>query len=104
MFVVHGDADVAPVFAQELKDRGFAAHAPEYTEVYDLLENRMISAGYTPERKKSAPADKGSPAYQRLENVGLMLQEVIRHNKGGTNKDLGKFADQIRALIEKWDR
>ena len=104
VFVVHGDADVAPVFAQELKDRGFAAHAPEYTEVYDLLENRMISAGYTPERKKSASADKGSPAYQRLENVGLMLQEVIRHNKGGTNKDLGKFADQIRALIEKWDR
>ena len=104
VFVVHGDADVAPVFAQELKDRGFAAHAPEYTEVYDLLENRMVSAGYTPERKKSASADKGSPAYQRLENVGLMLQEVIRHNKGGTNKDLGKFADQIRALIEKWDR
>jgi metallo-beta-lactamase family protein len=30
--------------------------------------------------------------------------EVIRRNKGGTNKDLGKFADQIRALIQKWDR
>lgn len=104
VFVVHGDADVAPVFAQNLKDRGYPVHAPEYTEVYDLAENRMISAGYTPERKKTVPADKGSAAYQRLENVGLLLQEVIRHNKGGTNKDLGKFADQIRALIEKWDR
>ena len=103
VFVVHGDADVAPVFAQNLKDRGYPVHAPEYTEVYDLAENRMISAGYTPERKKTVPADKGSAAYQRLENVGLLLQEVIRHNKGGTNKDLGKFADQIRALIEKWD-
>lgn len=104
VFVVHGDADVAPVFAQNLKDRGYDAHAPQYTEVYDLLTNRMVSAGYTPERKKTAVQDKGSAAYQRLENVGLMLQEVIRHNKGGTNKDLGKFADQIRALIEKWDR
>ena len=104
VFVVHGDADVAPVFAQNLKDRGFQVHAPEYTECYDLAENRLISAGYTPERRKAEPLDKGSAAYQRLENVGLMLQEVIRHNKGGTNKDLGKFADQIRALIEKWDR
>ena len=104
VFVVHGDADVAPVFAQNLKDRGFQVHAPEYTEVYDLLENRVLTPGYTPERRKAAPQDKGSAAYQRLENVGLMLQEVIRHNKGGTNKDLGKFADQIRALIEKWDR
>ena len=42
--------------------------------------------------------------YQRLEEVGRKLMEVISHNKGGTNKDLGKFADQLRALIEKWDR
>ena len=104
VFVVHGDADVAPVFAQNLKDRGYSVHAPEYTEVYDLAANRVLSPGYTPERKKTVPMDKGSAAYQRLESVGLLLQEVIRHNKGGTNKDLGKFADQIRALIEKWDR
>lgn len=104
VFVVHGDADVAPIFAQNLRDRGFSVHAPEYTEVYDLLTNSIISAGYTPEAKKPMLLDKGSAAYQRLENVGLLLQEVIRHNKGGTNKDLGKFADQIRALIEKWDR
>ncbi len=104
VFVVHGDADVIPVFTANLKDRGFDVHAPQYTEVYDLLSNQMISAGYTPERKKPVMVDKGSPAYQRLMNVGLMLQQVIEHNKGGTNKDLGKFADQIRALIEKWDR
>ena len=104
VFVVHGDENVAPLFAQNLQDRGFQAHAPAYTEVYDLRTNCLISVGYTPERKKPAAIEKGSPAYQRLENVGLMLQEVIRHNKGGTNKDLGKFADQIRALIDKWDR
>ena len=63
----------------------------------------MLSPGLPPEEKKAAPA-AGSPAYQRLEEVGRRLMEVIAHNKGGTNKDLGKFADQLRALIEKWDR
>ena len=43
VFVVHGDADVAPVFAQNLKDRGYSVHAPEYTEVYDLAANRVLS-------------------------------------------------------------
>ena len=30
--------------------------------------------------------------------------QVIRRNEGGTNKDLAKFADQINALCDKWDR
>ena len=29
---------------------------------------------------------------------------VIEHNEGGANKDLAKFADQINALCDKWDR
>ena len=36
--------------------------------------------------------------------MGAQLMQVIARNKGGANKDLGKFADQLRALIEKWDR
>ena len=36
--------------------------------------------------------------------MGQQLLEVIRHNRGGANKDLGKFADQIKALIDTWDR
>ena len=33
-----------------------------------------------------------------------MLMEVIRRSKGGANKDLARFAEQIRALAEKWER
>jgi len=29
---------------------------------------------------------------------------VIRKNEGGANKDLGRFADQINSLCDKWDR
>lgn len=30
--------------------------------------------------------------------------QVIEQNKGGANKDLARFADQINALCEKWKR
>ena len=103
VFVVHGDQEVTEVYANTLREKGLAAHAPNYEEVYDLLDNQMLAPGLPPE-KKPEPASGGSPAYQRLEDVGRRLMEVIAHNKGGTNKDLGRFADQLRALIEKWDR
>lgn len=103
VFVVHGEARAAENYAQTLTEMGFSAHAPNYEEVYDLLEDRMIAPGIVLESKE-APVDPGSPAYRRLEDIGKRLMDVIAHNKGGTNKDLGKFADQIRALISKWDR
>ena len=103
VFVVHGDVDVTERYAETLRQRDFAAHAPNYEEVYDLLENKMLAPGIPPQQKP-AVTPGASPAFQRLEEVGRRLQEVIAHNKGGTNKDLGKFADQLRALIEKWDR
>ena len=45
-----------------------------------------------------------SAAYDRLVDMGQRLMEVIRHNQGGANKDLARFADQIDALCDKWDR
>jgi metallo-beta-lactamase family protein len=103
-FVVHGDGQVSVAFAAELSRMGYRAHAPEHTEVYDLVNGAVKTPGLTPVRKKTSRFVEGSPAYRRLEEVGRLLLEVIRRNKGGTNKDLGKFADQIRALIQKWDR
>ena len=104
VFVVHGDERAADNYTQTLTELGFAAHAPNYEEVYDLLENRVISPGIVLEPKAPAPVDAGSPAWRRLEDVGRKLMDVIAHNKGGANKDLAKFENQIRALISKWDR
>jgi len=103
VFVVHGESSVTESYAQTLRDKGYSAHSPNYEEVYDLLSGRMIAPGVilTPKTVSQPPQ---SPAYRRLEDVGRKLMEVITHNQGGSNKDLGKFADQIRALIEKWDR
>ena len=104
MFVVHGEHKTTEAYAQTLRDLGFQAHSPNYEEVYDLLDNRVIAPGIVLEPKTHAHVDAGSPAWRRLEDVGQKLMEVIAHNKGGSNKDLGKFEDQIRALISKWDR
>ena len=105
VFVVHGDQDVTTTYAQTLCREGFDAHAPNRGEVYDLLRNCMLSPGTPPAVRISQPASPaGSPAYRSLEEVGQALLTVIEHNKGGTNKDLTKFAKQINALIKKWDR
>ena len=102
IFVVHGEASVTEIFAQKLRDAGLSAHAAEYEEVYDLSADRMLSAGVPlPPKPVSA---SGSPAYRKLEAAGQDLLEAIRHNKGGTNKDLAQFEKELMALIRKWDR
>ena len=104
VFVVHGDREVAPYFAKSVGDLGFAAHAVQYTEVYDLISNRQVEQGYLPERKtRGAGGVKESAAYQRLVATGNLLMELIKRSKGRDNKSLGAFADQLKKLLEKWD-
>ncbi|MGI6112381.1 MAG: MBL fold metallo-hydrolase, partial [Bilifractor sp.] len=47
---------------------------------------------------------KKNAVFDRLVAAGQRLMSVIRHNEGGANKDLAKFADQINALSDRWDR
>jgi len=106
VFVVHGDREVAPYFADTLIRLSYSAHAPQYTEVYDLTANRQLERGYLPERKVSKATPGGaraSAAYERLVSVGAMLNESIKRSKGRDNKSLAKFADQLRLLLEKWE-
>ena len=104
VFVVHGDREVAPVFAQDIAARGFAAHAPQYTEVYDLLENRIVEQGYLPEPKKKAfeGAPRASSAYKRLAELGDALTALIRRSQGRDNKTLADFAESLRKILEKF--
>ncbi|MBQ0037779.1 MAG: MBL fold metallo-hydrolase [Clostridiales bacterium] len=105
VFVVHGDREVAPVFAENVKSMGFAAHAPQYTEEYDLLADEKLAVGYLPERKTRAyeGAPRSTPAYQRLLQVGDSLMALIRRSKGRDNKSLAAFAEALKKVIEKFD-
>ena len=103
VFVVHGDREVAPYFAKTVADLGFQAHAPQYTEVYDLVADAVVEKGYLPERKVKAGFGKASAAYERLVAVGQMVVEFIRRSKGRDNKTLARYADQLRQLLDKWE-
>lgn len=105
VFVVHGDREVAPVFAQELTDMGFTAHAAQYTEVYDLLTNQQLEAGYLPERKTKSFSGKvkTSPTYEQLVAADQRILDIIKRSRGRDNKSLKAFARQLTKLAEKWD-
>ena len=87
---------------------GYEADAPYNGSIWIAAEGRVACAEVGNTRKiiktKSAETVRTSAAYDRLANMGQRLLEVIRHNQGGANKDLAKFADQINALCDKWDR
>ena len=104
VFVVHGDAPVTELFADELNRRGIPAHAPLYREEYDLIAGRKLKDGVVLERRQtSGGAGAASPAYQRLAETGVLLQDLIARSRGRSNKDLAKLADQLKRLMEQWD-
>lgn len=107
VFVVHGEDAVCDLFTETLKrEYGFCAYAPYSGAEYDLIANCWIKEGSkipipkVPAGRKKVP----SLVYARLLAAGQRLMTVIKHNEGGANKDLAKFADQIHALCDKWDR
>ncbi len=101
-FIVHGDDDSVKALCESIRtDLNAAADAPYSGTRFDLLEGEYIF------RAEPAPITKKkivSEVFARLEAAGARLIAVIAHNKGGTNKDLAKFADQINSLCDKWDR
>lgn len=106
IFVVHGEDGVTDEFAKHLtKQLGVDAIAPYSGDVYDLQTGDCIRAGSreTVLRKEKGAKPSGN-AFARLLAAGQRLLTVIKKNEGLANKDLGKFADQINSLSDKWDR
>ena len=55
-------------------------------------------------REGGADGRAPSAAFLRLEEMGRRLVRVIADSRGRANKDLAKFADQLKALMDKWER
>ncbi|WP_077610780.1 MBL fold metallo-hydrolase RNA specificity domain-containing protein [Clostridium sp. Marseille-P2415] len=106
VFLVHGDDQVCKSFEQLLEDEyGYKVKAPYSGSVYDLSLGRWLNEaeGIVITKIPESPK-KPAGVYGRLFAAGERLLQVIRHNQGGANKDLAKFADQINSLCDKWDR
>jgi len=106
VYIVHGEREICKTFQARLFGEGFNAVVPKYTSMFDLLTGEKIFEGHDLARREDQRSGerRESAVYKRLLMTGTRLLEVITRNKGGANKDLGKFADQIDALIRKWDR
>ena len=102
------DDQVCEIFAKRLEtELGYKAMAPYSGTEVDLLTNEVTkeTVGIVIERVKAkAKSRKAAGVFARLLAAGQRLMTVIRHYEGGANKDLAKFADQINALCDKWDR
>ena len=113
VFVTHGEDKVTEIFAEKLWDEfRYPAMAPFSGTVFDLKENEFIekTVGIPIQKETTANAgtlrtrSSGNAVFDRLVAAGQRLLTVITRNKGGANKDLSKFADQINSLCDKWDR
>ena len=105
IFVVHGQDEVTDHFAEHLTTTlGVAAEAPYSGDVYDLEANACLIHGSRRKAVKKKAQKRTSSVFDRLVAACDRLRAVILRNREGANKDLAKFADQINALCDKWDR
>ena len=106
-FIVHGDDKVCDEFAALLRQElGVDAVAPYSGDSYELLTGEQIEVGnrVQVEKKKSTKMRASSNVFARLLAAGQRLLTVINRCEGMPNKELGKFADQINSLCDKWER
>ena len=86
------------------KETGIAASAPYSGDVYDLGLNACIAQGSRERKSKKAKDSRAvSNVFARLLAAGERLLSVVRKSEGRPNKELGKFADQINSLCDKWE-
>ncbi len=105
VFVVHGEDEVSTGFAKCLCDEyGLNAVAPYSGAEFDMISGRFVKEGERIPKAKKPVQRKTNDVFERLLAAGRRLLTVIKHNEGGANKDLAKFADQINSMCDKWDR
>lgn len=105
-FVVHGEDTVTTEFAERLtREEKIPAAAPFSGSVFDLAAGQWLTVTEgIPVEKEKEGRHRADGVFARLVAACDRLRRVIFNNEGGANKDLAKFAEQIHALCDKWDR
>ena len=106
VFVNHGDDSVCDTFAKEIESTlGINAIAPFSGDKYDLLTGECIEKGRIVRiERKSEGRHRAETVFSRLYAAGQRLLSVINKNKDNSNKEIAKFADQVTALCDKYDK
>ena len=107
VFLNHGNEESIAVLSDELKERGYAVEAPYSGTEYDLVKGIMTA--YT-EKKRVTAADvakarsRKNNIHRDLVSQAEALLALAKRCENRPNKENAKFAAQIRALMEKWER
>jgi len=108
VFVNHGEDSVCDTFAQTVQtELGLQATAPYWGAEYDLISGVCLKRGNSLRLVKPQSGKDGrqpSAVYQRLLTAGKRLTALIGKYREAANKDISKFADQLLALCDKWER
>lgn len=104
VFIVHGEDKVTEQFAAHIHEElGLDAYAPFSGDAFDLLTGACVAQGSREAAEKKSTRAVNN-IFARLVAAGERLMTVIRKCEGMPNRELGKFADQINELCNKWDR
>lgn len=104
VFIVHGEDKVTEQFAAHIHEElGLEAYAPFSGDTFDLLTGACVAQGSREAAEKKSTRAVNN-IFARLVAAGERLMTVIRKCEGMPNRELGKFADQINELCNKWDR
>ena len=109
IFVNHGEDETVEAFAGLVAEKlGCRTYAPYSGTVYDLLASDFVERpSGVPVTKKPAEtpeAQRKRMLFEKLTAAGARLVELIRRCEGMSNKDVGKFTDQINHLCDKWEK
>ena len=104
VFIVHGEDKVTEQFAAHIHEElGLEAYAPFSGDAFDLLTGACVAQGSREAVEKKSTSAVNN-IFARLVAAGERLMTVIRKCEGMPNRELGKFADQINELCNKWER
>lgn len=107
VFLNHGNEESIAALADELKERGYAIETPFSGTEYDLV--RGIMTAYT-EKKRVTAADaakarsRKNSVHRDLVSQAEALLALAKRCENRPNKENAKFAAQIRAMMDKWER
>ena len=102
VFVVHGEDSVCKAFTECLKvEYGQRAYAPYSGTEFDLLSGKFLYEA-EPVPVKKTKVTTLSSVYARLLAAAQRLLTLVQKSDGMPNKEMGKFADQINSLCDKW--
>ncbi len=103
VFVVHGEDSVCMEFAECLRvEYGYNTYAPYSGTEFDLLSGKLLYEAVPMPVKKKVKSIASS-VYARLLAAAKRLLALVQRSDGMANKDMGKFADQINSLCDKWE-